>query len=161
MPGKFLNLLAAATLAVIACSYGPEQVVAVSPESHADVFARHGTHHDLAKKMKRHARRADTTKCRARDSSTSSSSASSAPAASSSAPASSGSGSSYSSSGSGSGSGSNYNSGSSGSSSNTYTAPQSSSNTYTGGSGGGKGCLAWPNGDTGNLAQWKTSHVSL
>ncbi len=144
-PLNFLNLLAAATLAVIALSYSPAPVAALSPDSHGQIFARRGVHHGMRREPASNKKRSNSKRCKVRESSSlvSSSTVSSyTPASTSSttpyvAPATS----------------------SSSSSAVASTTPASSSS----GSGvwtGPKGGLAWPNGDTGKLSNWKTGHMT-
>ena len=135
MPSKFLNLLAAASLAVISCTYGPESVSALSLDSHGDLLARRGVHHGLLTKKRAKDRRPS---CRKRPASSSDSVVASLTSAAASTESS--------------------------IAAAAVALVPTVSESYTGGSGytggGGKGCLAWPNGDTGNLATWKTNHVS-
>ncbi|KAK0191268.1 glycosyl hydrolase catalytic core-domain-containing protein [Armillaria mellea] len=144
-PLNFLNLLAAATLAVIALSYSPAPVVALSPDSHGQIFARRGVHHGMRREPASHKKRSNSKRCKVRESSSlvSSSTVSSyTPVSTSSttpyvAPATS----------------------STSSSSVAATTPASSSSN-SGVWTGPKGGLAWPNGDTGKLTNWKTNHMS-
>ncbi|KAF8916850.1 glycosyl hydrolase catalytic core-domain-containing protein [Mucidula mucida] len=78
MANKFLNLLAAATLAVVACSYGVQPGAALTTgHAHGDVFA-HGhslrrSDTSVSSKRSSRARRAESSVCKVRDESSSSS----------------------------------------------------------------------------------------
>lgn len=171
MANKFLNLLATASLAIVACSFGAQPANALSTNHH-DIGARHHVRaQDItpARKARRSLRRRqDTTLCRVREPTSSSVAASTTetpiatpavediakavpsvvvPAADVAVPTNSN---SNSNSGSGSGSGSSSGGSNSGSS--------GGGNHYTGGSGGNpcgqKAGLAWNMGDRDALSTW-------
>ncbi|KAF9045896.1 hypothetical protein BDZ89DRAFT_98980 [Hymenopellis radicata] len=78
MANKFINLLAAATLAVVACSYGVQPGAALSTgHAHGDVFARghslRSSDTSVSRKRSARARRADSSVCKVRAESSSSS----------------------------------------------------------------------------------------
>ncbi|KAK0206234.1 glycosyl hydrolase catalytic core-domain-containing protein [Desarmillaria ectypa] len=143
---NFLNLLVAATLAVIALSYSSVPVAALSPDSHGQIFARRGVHHGMRREPASKKKRSNSKRCKVRESSSAVSSStvfSYTPTSTSSATP--------------------YVAPTSSSSSSSYVASSTSSASTPSSSGvwtGPKGGLAWPNGDTGKLANWKTNHMT-
>ncbi|KAJ3729037.1 glycosyl hydrolase catalytic core-domain-containing protein [Lentinula guzmanii] len=146
MTGKILNLLALASLAVMACSFGAEPVNALSDSHHARDGLRG---HDALAKRKRSV---NEKRCKVRStpadsataSSTSSSSADYTPAPTTT------------STWSDSSSSSTWSS-----TSSSAPAASSSASSSSSSSGSGKGCLAWPNGDQSYLGDYKTDKTSL
>ncbi|KAF5370125.1 hypothetical protein D9758_001226 [Tetrapyrgos nigripes] len=173
---RLYNLLSLATIAILACSYGPEPVTALS--NHHGLAARDGFRgHDALAKRKR----SSSKRCKPRNPPTAALSSTSAAAPSSTsaaAPAatptdngnkdgdkdSSGGNTGTSDSGknnnNNNGASSSGNKGGSSGSNSGSSSPSSSSQSSGASSGSGKACLAWPNGDDKSLSNYKTSKTN-
>jgi hypothetical protein len=138
MSGKLLNLLAISSLAILACSFGPTPVNALTVDSHH--FARHlARGHDSVARKKRD----NSKRCKVRPSSSSSASAP-APTDSSTPAADSG----------------NSNTGNTNTGNNANTVTSNSGAPPPPNVSGGKGGLAWANGDDPSLANFKSNRVT-
>lgn len=140
MASKVLNLLALASLAIMACSFGAEPVTALSTHHSRDGMRGHES---LAKKRRR---TVNGKRCQNRPPPTATSS------------------SSFSSTSSSTSSSAAYTppATTSSTSAPATTSSASTSSSSSGGSiGGAKGCLAWPNGDQSYLGDYKSDKTNV
>lgn len=148
MSAKLLNLVALSSLAILACSFGPSPVTALSADSHGHV-ARHAFRgHDSVAKRKR----ANTKRCKARTSSSTLVASTTPPAVSTTA---------VSTTHVVKSSSTTVKATTTKVSTTSKAAATTASSSSSGSSSGSKVALAWPNGDDSSLKYWKTDKVSV